>query len=76
MRVGMGSTRSTQSNLVSSSLSSPKSIRHQSSAAAAVKHEQFMNGSSSIYIEQMYESWQVSQGDVPILYVHRGDRDS
>ncbi|KAF8371141.1 ogdh-1 [Pristionchus pacificus] len=58
MRVGMGSTRSTQSNLVSSSLSSPKSIRHQSSAAAAVKHEQFMNGSSSIYIEQMYESWQ------------------
>ncbi|CAI4227877.1 unnamed protein product [Auanema sp. JU1783] len=38
-------------------------VRRQS-AATAVKHEPFMNGSSSIYIEQMYEAWRTNPTSV------------
>ncbi|PAV80648.1 hypothetical protein WR25_22871 isoform B [Diploscapter pachys] len=33
-------------------------VRKQSAAAATVKHEPFMNGTTSVYIEQMYAAWQ------------------
>lgn len=42
------------------SLINSRTIRHQNTAAA----EPFLNGSSSIYIEEMYQAWQQDPNSV------------
>lgn len=61
----MARSRSTAAGV---QLTTPESSVKQStraqSAAAAIKHESFMNGSTSVYIEQMYAAWQENPDSV------------
>ncbi|CAJ0936363.1 unnamed protein product, partial [Mesorhabditis belari] len=58
----------TRTTIAATQLTKPESsTKHQAraqSAAASVKHESFMNGSTSVYIEQMYAAWQEDPNSV------------
>ncbi|CAJ0935954.1 unnamed protein product, partial [Mesorhabditis belari] len=62
----------TRTTIAATQLTKPESsTKHQAraqSAAASVKHESFMNGSTSVYIEQMYAAGKKTQ----IRFISRG----
>ncbi|CAJ0587449.1 unnamed protein product, partial [Mesorhabditis spiculigera] len=64
----MARSRSTMTTKLAKPITAAKDSTRPQSSAATLKHESFMNGSTSVYIEQMYAAWQQDPTSVHVSW--------